>query len=48
MFGGKRYFREVLAGSEEGIASNILAELRTTHLGAPAPPRNGPSVMERL
>ena len=26
MFGNKRYFRELLAGSEEGIASNILAD----------------------
>ena len=25
MFGGRRYFRELLANSEEGIASNILA-----------------------
>jgi DNA-binding HxlR family transcriptional regulator len=25
MFGNRRYFRELLAGSEEGIASNILA-----------------------
>lgn len=25
MFGNLRYFREILAGSEEGIASNILA-----------------------
>ena len=25
MFGNPRYFRELLAGSEEGIASNILA-----------------------
>jgi len=25
-FGGKRYFRELQAGSEEGIASNILAD----------------------
>jgi hypothetical protein len=25
-----------------------MAELRTTHLGTPAPPRDGPSVMERL
>jgi len=25
MFGDRRYFRELLAGSEEGIASNILA-----------------------
>src|SRR5690348_8768360 len=123
MFGGKRYFRELLAGSEEKIASNILAdrlkrlvgaglltredagpgrraayslteasiplapvfaqlggwglrhrpttqrlrvraelpaaggpelwaefmaELRTTHRGTPAPPRDGPSVSERL
>jgi DNA-binding HxlR family transcriptional regulator len=123
MFGNRRYFRELLAGSEEGIASNILAdrlrrlvdggllsredvgpgrraayslteasiqllpifaqlgswglrhretspqlavraellaaggpelwqefmaELRVTHLGAPAPEGTGPSVMERL
>src|SRR6202451_2735794 len=26
MFGQRRYFRELLAGSEEGIASNILAD----------------------
>jgi DNA-binding HxlR family transcriptional regulator len=26
MFGGKRHFRELLAGSQEGIASNILAD----------------------
>ena len=26
VFGGKRYFRELQAGSEEGIASNILAD----------------------
>ena len=25
MFGNRRYFRELLAGSEEGIASNILS-----------------------
>ncbi|GLY82695.1 transcriptional regulator [Actinoallomurus iriomotensis] len=123
MFRSRRYFRELLAGSEEGIASNILAdrlkrlvnaglltredagpgrraayslteaaiqlvpvfaqlgdwgvrhrpttkrlrvraellaaggpelwaefmaELRTIHLGAPPPERDGPSVMERL
>ena len=123
MFGHRRYFRELLAGSEEGIASNILAdrlkrlvsaglltredagpgrraayslteasiqlvpvfahlgdwglhhrpttkrlrvraellsaggpelwrefmaELRTVHLGAPAPERDGPGVMARL
>ncbi len=122
-FGNRRYFRELLSGSEEGIASNILAdrlkrlvnaglltredagpgrraayslteasiqlvpvfaqlgewglhhrpttprlrvraellvaggpelwtelmaELRTIHLGDPAPERDGPSVMQRL
>jgi len=26
MFGNRRYFRELLAGSQEGIASNILAD----------------------
>jgi DNA-binding HxlR family transcriptional regulator len=26
MFGDRRYFRELLGGSEEGIASNILAD----------------------
>ncbi len=26
MFGNRRYFRQLLAGSEEGIASNILAD----------------------
>lgn len=26
MFGDRRYFRELIAGSEEGIASNILAD----------------------
>jgi len=26
MFGNRRYFRELLAGSEERIASNILAD----------------------
>lgn len=25
MFGGRRHFRELLTGSEEGIASNILS-----------------------
>jgi hypothetical protein len=25
MFGNRRYFRELLIGSEEGIASNILS-----------------------
>ena len=31
MFGNRRHFRELLAGSEEGIASNILAH-RLRHL----------------
>ena len=31
MFGGRRHFRELLAGSEEGIASNILSR-RLRHL----------------
>ena len=31
MFGDRRHFRELLAGSEEGIASNILAD-RLKHL----------------
>ena len=26
MFGNRRYFRELLTGSEEGIASNMLAD----------------------
>ena len=26
MFGNRRYFRELLANSEEGIASNILSD----------------------
>ena len=33
MFGNRRHFRELLAGSEEGIASNILAA-RLKHLMA--------------
>ena len=33
MFGGRRRFRELLTGSEEGIASNILAD-RLQHLVA--------------
>jgi hypothetical protein len=42
MFGNRRYFRELLAGSEEGI------ELRASHLGAAPPRHSGPSVNERL
>jgi DNA-binding HxlR family transcriptional regulator len=33
MFGGRRHFRELLAGSEEGLASNILSG-RLTQLTA--------------
>lgn len=33
MFGNRRYFREIAAGSEEGIATNILAS-RLKHLVA--------------
>lgn len=33
VFGGRRHFRELLAGNEEGIASNILAD-RLRHLVA--------------
>jgi DNA-binding HxlR family transcriptional regulator len=35
MFGNRRYFRELMAGSEEGIASNILADRlkRLVHAG---------------
>jgi DNA-binding HxlR family transcriptional regulator len=34
MFGNRRYFRELLAGSEEGIASNILADRLKRLVGA--------------
>ena len=34
MFGDRRYFRELLAGSEEGIASNILADRLKRLVGA--------------
>ena len=34
MFGNKRYFRELLAGSQEGIASNILADRLKRLVGA--------------
>ena len=33
MFGNRRHFRELVAGSEEGIATNILAS-RLKHLVA--------------
>jgi DNA-binding HxlR family transcriptional regulator len=45
VFGDKRYYRELLAGSEEGIASNILADrlkrLTDTGLLARDPARPG-------
>jgi DNA-binding HxlR family transcriptional regulator len=34
MFGDRRYFRELLAGSEEGIASNVLADRLKRLVGA--------------
>jgi DNA-binding HxlR family transcriptional regulator len=34
IFGGKRYFRELLTGSEEGIASNVLADRLARLVGA--------------
>jgi DNA-binding HxlR family transcriptional regulator len=34
MFGDRRYFRELLVGSEEGIASNILADRLKRLVGA--------------
>lgn len=34
MFGNRRHFRELLAGSEEGIASNILADRLKRLVGA--------------
>ena len=44
MFGNRRHFRELLADSEEGIATNILgSRLRAAHRGraahAPGRPR---------
>ncbi|MEV0644944.1 helix-turn-helix domain-containing protein [Phytomonospora sp. NPDC050363] len=34
LFGNRRYFRELLAGSEEGIASNILSDRLKRLVGA--------------
>lgn len=34
MFGDRRYFRELLTGSEEGIASNVLADRLKRLVGA--------------
>ena len=39
---------ELLAAGGPQLWDEFMAELRTTHLGQPAPPRTGPSVSERL
>ena len=39
---------ELLAAGGPDLWAEFMAELRTTHLGTPPPPRNGPSVSERL
>jgi DNA-binding HxlR family transcriptional regulator len=40
MFGNRRHFRELVAGSEEGIAANILASRRKQLVAAGLLPRN--------
>jgi hypothetical protein len=37
MFGHRRYFRALLAGSEEGIASNILSSVAEGSVTSEAP-----------
>jgi hypothetical protein len=39
---------EVLAAGGPELWNEFMAELRTIHLGGPAPERDGPSVTERL
>jgi hypothetical protein len=39
---------ELLAAGGPELWREFMAELRTIHLGEPAPQRDGPSVMERL
>ena len=39
---------ELLADGGPELWREFMAELRTVHLGEPAPERDGPSVMERL
>jgi hypothetical protein len=39
---------ELLAAGGPELWREFMAELRTIHLGEPAPERDGPSVMERL
>jgi len=60
MFGNRRHFRELIAGSEEGIATNILAsrlkqlvaammdELGELHLGVPRPDPDAPRASDQL
>ena len=39
---------ELLAAGGPELWREFMAELRTVHLGEPAPERDGPSVSERL
>jgi hypothetical protein len=39
---------ELLAAGGPDLWKEFMAELRTVHLGEPAPERNGPSAVERL
>jgi hypothetical protein len=39
---------ELLAAGGPELCTEFMAELRTIHLGEPAPERDGPSAMERL
>ena len=39
---------ELLTAGGPELWTEFMSELRTTHLGQPAPARDGPSVMERL
>ncbi|WP_235211025.1 hypothetical protein [Nocardia brasiliensis] len=53
MFGTRRYFRELLAGAEEGIAgpdlwADFMDELRESHLGIPRPDPDRPTATDRL
>ncbi|MEU0875117.1 hypothetical protein [Nocardia brasiliensis] len=52
LFGTRRYFRELLAGSEEGIAgpglwADFMEELRESHLGVPRPDPDRPTATDR-
>ena len=56
MFGNRRHFRELIAGSEEGIATNqgpelvaaLIDELRELHLGVPRPDPDAPRASDQL